>query len=244
MGFFSHLLMFFHIKAHTTLDKAEDPAQIMDHTYQKQHTQLQQIRRAIVEVITNQKRLQLQQKQIVTKVSHLSAQARQALLANREDLARLALKRQEQLVPQLHNYEPQIAQLQGLAERLIAMERDTTSHIEALRTQQELIKTQYNIAQIQIKAHEINNNISDKMNEMHQTILKAQEKVLTIQARSQAMETLITQETVGDMPDREHQKTIAEQRIELQLQAMKELLYLGGPDTSSKQMKGPANTEF
>ena len=41
MGFFSRLLTFFRIRANAALDKAEDPGQVMDFSYQEQLKQLQ-----------------------------------------------------------------------------------------------------------------------------------------------------------------------------------------------------------
>ena len=57
MGFFSRLANFFRMRANAALDKAEDPGQVMDYSYQKQLEQLQNLKRSIAEVVTNEKRL-------------------------------------------------------------------------------------------------------------------------------------------------------------------------------------------
>src|SRR5690242_19664667 len=75
------------------LDRAEDPGQTLDYSYQKQLEQLQNLRRSIADVVTSEKRLELQQAQVTAQMDKLDGQARQALAANREDLARLALER-------------------------------------------------------------------------------------------------------------------------------------------------------
>src|SRR5690242_20360530 len=123
MGLFSRLLTFLRIKTNAALDQAEDPGQVMDYSYNKQVEQLQQLRRAIADVVTNEKRLELQQKELEGKVNRLSEQAKQALQADREDLARMALQRKEDLVAQLNSYEQQLGQLRGQEEKLIDMER-------------------------------------------------------------------------------------------------------------------------
>ncbi|HLG78486.1 MAG TPA: PspA/IM30 family protein, partial [Ktedonobacteraceae bacterium] len=105
MGFLSRLLNLFRIRANAALDKAEDPGQVMDYSYNKQVEQLQQLRHAIADVVTNEKRQELQQSQLLAQVEKLDGQAQQALLANREDLARLALQRKETLLVQLNSYE-------------------------------------------------------------------------------------------------------------------------------------------
>src|SRR5690348_2031514 len=101
MGIFSRLAMFFRIRANAALDKAEDPGQVLDYSYSKQLEQLQQLRRSIADVVTNEKRLELQQTQLLDKVNTLDQQARQALSAGREDLARLALQKKETLLVQI-----------------------------------------------------------------------------------------------------------------------------------------------
>jgi phage shock protein A len=244
-------MTFFRIKANAALDKAEDPGQVMDYSYQKQQEQLQQLRRSIADVVTNEKRLEMQQRQIEDKVTKLTLQAQQALQANREDLARMALQRKETLVLQLNSYEQQIAQLQMQEEKLISMERNVSARVEAFRTQKEMVKAQYNAAQAQVKISEVVTGISQEMTEMNLAMQRAQDRVLNMQARANAMETLIEQGTLGeqglpgagsaDTLDRELQRLSGEQNIEAQLQALKQQLQLGGSNVSQKQIEGPSN---
>lgn len=251
MGLLSRLATFFHIRASAALDKAEDPGQVMDYSYNEQLRQLQQLRHSIADVVTNEKRLEMQQRQIQEKVSTLDHQALQALQANREDLARMALQRKETLVVQLNTYEEQVAQLQAQEEKLINMERTVSARVEAFRTQKEMVKAQYNAAQAQVKINEAVTGISKEMTEMNLAMQRAQDKVLTMQARADAMDTLIERGALGeqgllgagsqDTLDRELQKIAAEQNVEAQLQAMKQQLQLGGTSTAQGQIEGPAS---
>ena len=195
MGFFSRLATFFNIRANAALDKAEDPGQVMDYSYSKQVEQLQQIRRSIADVVTNEKRLEMQQTQLIDKTNTLDHQAMQALQANREDLARMALQRKETLLVQINSYEQQLAQLKAQEEKLISMERTISARVEAFRTQKEMVKAQYNAAQAQVKINETVTGISEEMTEMNLAMQRAQDKVLTMQARANAMEALIEQGT-------------------------------------------------
>lgn len=251
MGFFSRLTNIFRIRANAALDKAEDPGQVMDYSYSKQLEQLQQLRRSIADVVTNEKRLEMQQSQLIEKINTLDHQAMQALQANREDLARMALQRKETLLVQINSYEQQLAQLKVQKEKLINMERTISARVEAFRTQKEMVKAQYNAAQAQVKINETITGISDEMTEMNLAMQRAQDKVLSMQARANAMEALIEQGTLGeqgalgpgsgDTLDRELQKIAAEQNVESQLQAMKQQLQLGGPNAQQRQLEGPAS---
>ena len=224
MGIFSRIATFFGIRINAALDKAENPGQVMDYSYSQQLEQLQQLRRSIADVVTNEKRLELQQGQIVDKVNTLTHQARQAVEAKRDDLAVLALQRKETLLPQLNGYEQQLAQLRAQEEKLISMERNVSARVEAFRTQKEMVKAQYNAAQAQVKINETLTGISDEMGEMNQAMQRAQDKVLTMQARANAMETLIEQGTLGeqglltsggDALDRELQQLSAQQNVRI-----------------------------
>ncbi len=198
MGFFSRLATFFNIRANAALDKAEDPGQVMDYSYSKQVEQLQQLRRSIADVVTNEKRLEMQQSQLIEKTNRLDQQALQALQANREDLARMALQRKETLLVQINSYEQQLAQLKAQEEKLISMERTISARVEAFRTQKEMVKAQYNAAQAQVKINETVTGISEEMTEMNLAMQRAQDKVLTMQARANAMEALIDQGTLSE----------------------------------------------
>ncbi|MDQ2716398.1 MAG: PspA/IM30 family protein [Chloroflexota bacterium] len=242
MGLLSRLATFFRIRANSALDKAEDPGQVLDYSYSKQVEQLQQLRRSIADVVTNEKRLELQQTQIQQQFNRLDQQALQALQANREDLARMALQRKEALLAQLNTYEQQIAQLRSQEEKLITMERTVSGRVDAFRTQKEMVKAQYGAAQAQVKINETLTGISQEMSEMNLAMQRAQDKVLTMQARANAMETLIEQGALsdqgmlgsGDTLDRELQKIASEQNVDAQLQALKQHLQISGPDTQQR----------
>ena len=253
MGFFSRLANIFRIRANAALDKAEEPGQVMDYSYSKQVEQLQQLRRSIADVVTNEKRLEMQQSQLIEKLNKLDQQALLALQANREDLARMPLQRKETLLVQINSYEQQLAQLKAQEEKLINMERTISARVEAFRTQKEMVKAQYSAAQAQVKINETITGISEEMTEMNLAMQRAQDKVLTMQARANAMEALIDQGTLseqgmlgagsGDTLERELQKISAEQNVEAQLQAMKQRLQLGGANAQQKQIESHSSND-
>jgi phage shock protein A len=251
MGFFSRLANLFRMRANAALDKVEDPGQVMDYSYSKQLEQLQNLKRSIAEVVTNEKRLEMQQNQIQQKIDTLDGQAMQALQANREDLARMALQRKETLLVQINGYEQQLAQLRAQEEKLVNMERTISARVETFRTQKEMVKAQYNAAQAQVKINEQVTGISQEMSEMNLAMQRAQDKVLTMQARANAMDALIEQGTLGDQGllgagsgdplERELRQISAEQNVEDQLRAMKQQMQLGGADAQQRRIEGPSS---
>ncbi len=249
MGFFSRLANFFKMRANAALDKAEDPGQVMDYSYQKQLEQLQNLKRSIAEVVTSEKRLEMQQSQLQQQMNKLDQQALQALQAGREDLARMALQRKETITAQLASYEQQLAQLREQEQRLITMERTISARIETFRTQKEMVKAQYGAAQAQVKINEAVTGISEEMGEMNLAMQRAQDKVLTMQARANAMDSLIEQGTLGDQGllgagssdplEHELRQISSQQNVEEQLRAMKQQMQLGGGNQQQRQIPGP-----
>src|SRR5499433_3349031 len=80
-------------KANKALDAAENPNEMLDYSYEQMLDHITQVRRALVDITASKKRRELQQQQLQHAVVHLGDQAKAALAAGREDLAREALSR-------------------------------------------------------------------------------------------------------------------------------------------------------
>src|SRR5450755_4629783 len=102
----------------STLDSVENPNQMIDYSYQQQLEQLRKVRSGIVDVAAAKARLQLQLAHLQQDSGRFDAQARQALAANREDLARLALSRKADAAQQLQSMQTQVDALQSQQEQL------------------------------------------------------------------------------------------------------------------------------
>src|SRR5436189_871008 len=100
--------MIFGAKMSKALDRAENPTETLDYSYEQQLQLLQNVKRGIADVVTSKKRLQMQTQQLEQTVVKLETQARQALGANREDLARQALERKTAVQQQLQGLDTQI----------------------------------------------------------------------------------------------------------------------------------------
>ena len=87
------------------LDKAEDPSETLEYSYQKQIELLQNVKKGIADVVTSKKRLQLQSQKLEQQVVKLDTQARQALGAGNEELATTKLGRAVQLAAETGNDE-------------------------------------------------------------------------------------------------------------------------------------------
>src|SRR5213080_4104930 len=109
-------------KVSKLLDRAEDPGETLDYGYQKQVELLQNVKKGIADVVTSKKRLQLQTEKLQQQIVKLDTQARQALAAGNEDLARMALERKNVAQTELQSLDTQVAQLEQQQEQMTASE--------------------------------------------------------------------------------------------------------------------------
>src|SRR5580658_3606793 len=93
MGVMKRVSTIFRAKANKALDRMEDPRETLDYSYQTQLELLQKVRRGVADVATSRKRVELQMNSVQQSADKLDRQARDALAAGREDLAREALTR-------------------------------------------------------------------------------------------------------------------------------------------------------
>src|SRR3954471_17742818 len=100
-GLWERFMLIFKSKASKALDRAENPNETLDYSYEQQLQQLQNVKRGIADVTTAKKRLELESSSMQGQLTKLDDQARQALAAGREDLARQALTRKSALQGQV-----------------------------------------------------------------------------------------------------------------------------------------------
>src|SRR4029077_4837889 len=113
------------------LDRAENPAETLDYSYQRQLEQLQNVKKGIADVVTAKKRLQMQEASLQQNVVKLDTQARQALAAGQEDLARTALERKQVIQTELQTLDTQVTELETQQEKLTESEQKLRAKIES-----------------------------------------------------------------------------------------------------------------
>ena len=200
-GLWERFTLIFKSKASRALDRAENPTETLDYSYEQMIQQLQNVKRGVADVVTAKKRLELQTQTIEQNVVKLETQARQAVAANREDLARQALERKAAAQQQLQGLDAQVQQLQGQQEQLVASQQQLETRIEAFRSEKEVIKAQYSAAQAQVKIGEAATGIGKGMANTGEAIQRARDKTEELQARASAIEELTATGALEDLGD-------------------------------------------
>ena len=180
------------------LNRAEDPTETLDYSYEQQLRLLQDVKRGVADVVTSKKRLQMQTAQLEQSVVKLETQAREALAAGREDLARQALERKAVVQQQLQSLDQQVVGLEQQQQKLVHSEKALQAKIEAFRSQKEVIKAQYSAAEAQVRIGEAATGIGEQMADTGLAIQRARDKTEQMQARAGAIEELVEGGTLED----------------------------------------------
>jgi phage shock protein A len=229
MSMWQRISLIFRSKANKALDRAEDPRETLDYSYQRQLDLLAKVRRGVADVATSRKRVELQVNQLTAQSAKLQGQAEQAITVGREDLAREALTRKSGLTGQVSDLKEQHANLQGEEEKLVRASQQLQAKVDAFRTRKETIKATYTAAEAQTRINEAFSGISTEMGDVGQAIQRAEDKTQQMQARAGAIDELLASGALdqpgalgrGDDIARELEAMSSETEVERELAALK-----------------------
>jgi phage shock protein A len=185
-------------KVSALLDRAEDPAETLDYSYEKQLELLQQAKNGILDVVTSKKRLQTQEDTLREQVTKLDGQARQALAAGNENLSRQALLRKQAITDELGSLDQQLTDLEHEQQQLTDSEAKLQAKVEAFRTKKEVIKAQYSAADAQVQISEAATGVGEQMADVGLAVQRAMDKTEDMKARADAVGELEQSGTFDD----------------------------------------------
>ncbi len=228
MGLIDRMSTVVKAKINKILNKFEDPRETLDYSYEKQLELLQNVKRGVAEVVTAKKRLELQKVKLEQNVTKLDEQARSAVKAGREDLARIALERKGTSQAEIESLTKQIADISKEQEKLMATEKRLSAKVESFRSTKETIKAQYSAAEAQVKITESVSGISEEMSDVGLAVQRAQDKTENMKARASALDELVETGTLEDVTggskddiERELSKIKSKSEVDEQLEALK-----------------------
>ena len=239
---FSRAALIIKSKISSLLNRAENPTETLDYSYEQMQTQLQNVKRGVADVVTAKKRLELQTQKLEQNVVKLETQARQAVAANREDLARQALEKKAATQQQLQGLDVQVQQLEQQQQQLIESQHTLESRVESFRSQKEVLKAQYSAAEAQVRIGEAATGIGRNMSDTGLAIQRARDKTEELQARASAIDELtesgaLEDFTAGDQTqlDRELAQISSSSQVEDELAKLKAEV---GSGQSQKELGG------
>jgi phage shock protein A len=228
----------FQAKSNAALNKMEDPRQTLDLSYEQQLDNLTKVRRAIADVATARKRIEIQAEQLKNQGDKLADQAKAAMLQNNEPLAREALTRREVIASQLKDLDAQHATIVEQQDKLEQTGQRLQAEVEAFRTKKETIKATYTAAEASAHINEAISGISTSMGDAGAAMQRAQDKVAEMQARSGALDELLASgqltdlTSTGDDIQAQLDKAGGSANVDAQLAALKAQIGTGAPAAS------------
>jgi phage shock protein A len=198
MSLLGRLLDLFEAKTHALVNRFEDPQQSLDLSYEKMVAGLQTTRRHLADVITERTALERQIAAATIEADGAENDARIALAAGREDLARAALRHKQSVLQKSETLREAHATLVPQVEKLVDYQRELELKIERFRTDKEIMKSSYSAAQAQVKITEFLTGIGAGFSGVNNTLGLARGRVEAMQARAEGLGTMLEQGLLED----------------------------------------------
>lgn len=231
MSLFDRIKNLFTQKVSAAVDRVEDPREALELAYRKQLEQLQQVRRSVADVLTSQKRLELEANQLAAGEQRRRAEAEQLLRNNDEGGARRALSQARAIGDQHSRLQSQIADVRDQERSLEELVDRLQARVEAFRSQKESAKAQYVASKAAVKAGEALTGLSAEVQDVGAMIERARAKILDVKARAAAV-TELAGRTRDDqaLPDSSSAPfSVNAELIDADLAALKSRVALGEP---------------
>jgi phage shock protein A len=172
------------------IDKAEDPAKMMDQMIREMQEQLRDAKIQVAKAIADEKKLHHQLKQNETQAKNWESKAMLALKKGDERLAKEALKQKKSYDGLSGSIRPQWEQQESLSSKLKDSLRALESKIDEARRKKEILIARQKRAEAQKKIHDVMTGLNDrsafaKFDQMEQ-------KVMEIEAQADAAVELET----------------------------------------------------
>src|SRR5438477_645311 len=175
MGIWSRVRLLLNTEVSSALDQAEDPRQVLDYAYNQQQQLLITLRRGLVDVATSKQQLEHQARRLETRIPQLDDQARRAVEAGRDDLARVALERKRLALSEVEGLTKQIAEVESDKQRLAAQERTLQVRVEQFRTHREVVSARYTAAEAEVRLKEFLARASRELAELSMPVGRAED---------------------------------------------------------------------
>jgi len=242
MSFIARLKAIFGAKADQALDQREDPRASLDYSLTRLQASLRQISDSLVETAAARRKLETQRMQLEKAIAKYEGQARDALAAGREDLARRALERKAATHEQLDGLNGHITTLDAQVESLKTSQATLRHKIELFQGKKEELKALYDSSRAQLQVKEAVSGISKDLADVGHAIERAEARIQAMQARVEAIDELVAvgalEDTLepGDDIDRELARISRQTAVEQELARLK-------AEASASVSTGPVGTE-
>ncbi len=201
MSVWRRLAEFFGRKTSAALDRLEDPRESLELAYQKQVRALEEARRGVADVLTGEKRLELEAHASVAAGERHAQAARIAVRSGDDSSARRELEREAFVAQQRERLLSEVGELRAQRVALEALTERIRQRVESIRTEKLALGARYAAATAAIRAGETVTGLSDEMSVVAGMVERARSRARDAQARSAALAQLARDERLdGEFP--------------------------------------------
>lgn len=216
---------------------AADPRPSAAYTFDRQRALLARVRTLLADIEKARPRLTEKEALVAASLPPLQAQARRALQANREDVARLALQRHHISRIEQRTLQAQIAGLDQEEQRLLLVEHRLVTQIEVYLARQEALASRYNAAESQVQLNKALQKVFRDLTDLDRIIDAAEARTDEMEARATWLEDAFADEQITAVAAGTPLQTLANldlnQAVEDELARLK--AQLGPPGRSGKE---------
>ncbi|MCS7058166.1 MAG: PspA/IM30 family protein [Meiothermus sp.] len=139
MGILERLSRLIRANINDLIRRAENPEKIIEQALEDMRATLREARMEVAEAMAELKKLEREQQSYAEQAAAWERKAAEALKAEREDLAREALKRKQQAQALAEGFAQQVAQQQDLVQRLTTQLKALESKIQESEAKKALL---------------------------------------------------------------------------------------------------------
>ncbi len=191
----------FQARANAVADQMEDPRASLDYSLTKLEENRRQLGRSLIDVSAAKRRLENQRDQMAAAVARYAEQAKASVEAGRDDLARTALQRKQEAEARQVELETNVEnlnrQVTNLKQSQISLERKITT----FRSRKEELEAIYDSPPAQLRIREALSGISEDLADVGNTIQRAEARIQEMQSRADAIDDLVAEGVLADVPE-------------------------------------------
>jgi phage shock protein A len=122
-------------RVNALLDRLEDDRESADYAVERLHDELRRVKESILDLVTEKKRLEQRRERLQKQIEERNEQAREAVAAGREDLARDVLRKKQRELNDLEDLDAQISELADAQEDLIERSDELERRVDHYRAE-------------------------------------------------------------------------------------------------------------
>jgi phage shock protein A len=234
---FERLANLFKAMVNALMGRMEDPAMMLEQTYQDLQSNLIQVRQAVAQAIATEKQLEQQLQKNKDQAATWQNRAAMAVQQGNDDLAKQALQRRQQYVQAATDLETQLKQQKDSTTTLRQRLTDLEAEVQKAYTKKQVLIARDKAAQATSKANEIlsKTTASGAMSVIERMETKVQER----EAKAAALNELST-----DSLDKQFRNFEGKSDIDMELLALKQSMGVPGGEPAKLVVKEPVMLEM